>query len=242
MVRKHTKITRKRNTRSRKSMRRLLRRVYRGGVNKEYVAEMICNAAKEGDRLEKLKPILDAFNIIPSYYVDKTNVKDHPMYTKFSEKATNSERSLTINHVMNLQKNKDTGKFVLMFESDVKPLMDIQTLTNDIDKTVKEMKEKDIGIVFLGKGHLNTVDTSKYEKISDTLYKTDESRCTEAYIISPKCIHMYLDYFNTTNENVTPDWNFNHFFKATPHVIACWRIPELFEQDKGFPTLLNDRA
>ena len=239
---KRKNLTRKRRTRSRKSLRRLPRRMYRGGADKEYVAELICNVAKEGDRLEKLKPLIEAFNITPSYYVDKTNVKDHPMYNKFSEKATPSERSLTINHVTNLQKHKDTGKFVLMFESDVKLLTDIKTLMSELDKIVNEMKENNVGITFLGKGHLNTVDTSKYEKISETLYKTGESRCTEAYIISPACLNTYLNYVNNTNENVTPDWNFNYFLKATPNVIACWRIPELFEQDKSFVTLLNDRV
>jgi hypothetical protein len=216
--------------------------VYRGGADKEYVAEIICNVEKEGDRLEKLKPLLEVFNITPSYYVDKTNVKDHPLYSKFSVKATPSERSLAINHIINLEKHKDTGKFVIMFESDVNLLTDIQTLRSELDKIINEMKENNVGITFLGKGHLNTVDTSKYEKISETLYKTGESRCTEAYIISPTCINRYLNYVNNTNNNMAADWNFNHFFKGTPNVIACWRIPELFEQDKSFMTLLNDRV
>ena len=133
MVRKHTKFTRKRRTRSRKSLRRSPRRVYRGGADKEYVAEIICNVEKEGDRLEKLKPLLEVFNITPSYYVDKTNVKDHPLYSKFSVKATPSERSLAINHIINLEKHKDTGKFVIMFESDVNLLTDIQTLRSELD-------------------------------------------------------------------------------------------------------------
>jgi hypothetical protein len=240
-MRKFKKFTRKRRTRSRKSVRKIRQISYKGGSDKEYVAELICNVAKEGDRLEKLKPLIDAFSITPSYYVDKTNVKDHPMYNKFSEKATLSERSLTINHITNLQKHKDIGKFVLMFESDVKLLTDIQTLKSELDKIINEMKGNNIGIAFLGKGHLNQVDTSKYEKLSDTLYKTGESRCTEAYIISPECINKYLDYVNNNNDNLAADWNFNYFFKATPDVIACWRIPELFEQDRDFVTLLDDR-
>ena len=237
-MRKRKNLTRKRRTRSRKSVKRLRNKIHYGGNDKEYLAEIICDASKEQDRLEKLKPLLEAFSITPSYYVDKNNVKDHPLYSKFKN-ASDSERSLTINQVMILQKNKEKGKFVLMFESDVKPLMELPVIVGEIDKTIIEMKEKNVGIAFLGKGHLDTVDTSKYEKISDTLYKTGESRCAEAYIISPACITKYLDYVNNTNDNTTPDWNFNNFFKATPDVIGCWRIPELFEQDKGFKTILD---
>jgi len=226
-------ITRKRRMHSRKRLRKI-----RGG-GKEYVAELICNVSKEQDRVEKLKPLLDAFNITPSYYVDKTNVHEHPLYKKFMEKAANSERSLTINHVTNLEKHKDKGLFVLMLESDAKPLMDMPILATEIDNTIKEMKEKGVGITFLGKGHLDTVDTNKYEKLTETLYKTGESRCTEAYIISPSCITKYLEYVNRIDNNVTPDWNFNYFLKSTPDVIGCWRIPELFEQDKVFKTLID---
>jgi hypothetical protein len=203
--------------------------------------ELICNKLKEQDRLEKLKPLIEAFNITPSYYVDKTEVKVHPLYNKFKQETSDSERSLTINQVTILQKNKDSGKFVLMFQSDVKPLMDLDIIISEIDKTINEMKENNVGIVFLGKGHIDTVDINKYTKISDTLYNSGESRCAEAYIMSSLCIKKYLDYFNNTNENVVDDWNFNYFLKATPDVLACYRIPELFEQDKNFPTLLNDR-
>ena len=114
-MRKRKNLTRKRRTRSHKSVKRPRYRVH-GGNNKEYVAELICDVSKEKDRLEKLKPILEAFNITPSYYVDKTNVHEHPLYNKFTAKSSNSEKSLTINHVTNLQKHKDSGKFVLMFD------------------------------------------------------------------------------------------------------------------------------
>jgi hypothetical protein len=230
-------LTRKRRTRSRKSIKRFRQRYYRGGNDKEYVAELICDVSKEKDRLEKLKPILEAFNITPSYYVDKTNVHEHPLYNNFNPESSNSEKSLTINHVTNLQKHKDSGKFVLMFESDVAPLHDFPTLMTEIDKTIKDMKEKDVCLAYLG--NCDPLDTSGFEKITDTLYKTLHPRCTDSYLISPKCINRYIDYVNNTKGNLTPDWNFNRFFKDTPDLTSCWRIPELFKQDKGFATLLN---
>ena len=208
-----------------------------GASDKEYVAELICDVSKEKDRLEKLKPILEAFHITPSYYVDKTNVHQHPLYSKFNPKSSDSEKSLTINHVTNLQKHKDSGKFVLMFEIDVTPLHDFPTLMGEIDKTIKDMKEKDVCLVYLG--NCDPLDISKFERITDTLYKTLHPRCTDSYLISPKCINKYIDYVNNTNENITPDWNFNRFFKDMPDLISCWRIPELFKQDRGLPSLIE---
>lgn len=210
-------------------------------LDKEYITELICDVSKERDRFEKLKPLIEVFNITPSYYVDKVDVKENPLYNKFKIDVSDSERSLTINQITILQKNKDSGKFVLMFQSDVKLLVDISIILSEIDKTVKEMKENNVGIAFLGKGDIDKVDISKYEKISETLYITGLSRCAEAYIMSPNCIEKYLNYFKNTNNNVVDDWNFNYFLKATPDIIGCYRIPELFEQDKIFLTLLDDR-
>lgn len=273
MVRKRKNLTRKRRTRSRKSVRRLPRRIYRGGVNKEYVAEMICNVSKEGDRLEKLKPIIEVFNVTLNYTVDKTEVTSHPLYSKFNEKATPSERSLYINFIKLLEKHKEDGMYVLFLESDVKPLKDIASCKADIDGTLPDMKAYNIDMVYLCKGHIKDLgnppetrirneaelthnnlknilgsnhglsdipnDTGK--KITDTLYKAATSRAGEAILIGPKLIQRFIAYFYNTDNHFTADWDFNIFFNKNPDIIVAWRVPELFEQDKGFSTLLNDR-
>jgi hypothetical protein len=273
MVRKRKNLTRRRRTRSRKSVRRLPRRIYRGGVNKEYVAEMICNVSKEGDRLEKLKPIIEVFNVTLNYTVDKTEVTSHPLYSKFNEKATPSERSLYINFIKLLEKHKEDGMYVLFLESDVKPLKDIASCKADIDRTLPDMKAHNIDMVYLCKGHIKDIgdppetrirneaestydnltnilgsnhglsdipnDTGK--KITNTLYKAATSRAGEAILIGPKLIQRFIAYFYNTDNHFTADWDFNIFFNKNPDIIVAWRIPELFEQDKGFSTLLNDR-
>ena len=273
MVRKHTKFTRKRRTRSRKSLRRSPRRVYRGGADKEYVAEIICNVEKEGDRLEKLKPLLEVFNPTSNYTVDKTEVISHPLYNKFNEKATLSERSLYINVIKLLEKHKDDGMYVLFFESDVKPLKDIASCKVDIETTLTDMKAHNIDMVYLCKGHikdlgdspetrirneaettysnlinmigsnkdLSSIPNDTGKKITDTLYRAATSRAGEALLFGPKFIQRFLDYFYTTDNHFTADWDFNIFFNKNPDIIIAWRVPELFEQDKGFGTLLNDR-
>ena len=271
---KRKNLTRKRRTRSRKSLRGLPRRMYRGGADKEYVAELICNVAKEGDRLEKLKPLIEAFNITSNYTVDKIEVITHPLYNKFNEKATPSERSLYINFLKLLEKHKDDGMYVLFFESDVKPLKDISSCKSDIDGTLADMKTHNIDMVYLCKGHINDLgdspeisirreaesthnfmktnivgsnevlnsilnDTGK--KITDTLYRAATSRAGEALLIGPKLIQRFIEYFYNTDNHFTADWDFNIFFNKNPDIIIAWRVPELFEQDKGFSTLLNDR-
>ena len=211
-----------------------------GSKLREYAVELICNAEKERERLKHLEPLIKLFSITPSYYVDKANVQQHPLYSRFSAQATNSERSLTINHVLNLDKNR--GKYVLMLESDVKPRVELGVLKKEIDRVVQQMKDAKVDIVFLGRTHLSGVDTSKYEQVAETLYKTGNSRCTDSYIISPECINKYLEYVNSITTNQPADLNYDNFFKAKPEIVACWKIPELFDQDKSFKTTLNDRS
>lgn len=211
-----------------------------GSKLRDYSVELICNAEKEPERLKGLWPLIKLFSITPSYYVDKTNVQQHPLYSRFSAQVTNSERSLTINHVLNLDKNR--GKYVLMLESDVKPQVELDVLKKEIDKVVQQMKDTNVDIVFLGRTHLPGADTSNYEEVADTLYKTGNSRCTDSYIISPGCINKYLEYVNSISTNQPADLNYDNFFKAKPQVVACWKIPELFDQDKSFKTTLTNRS
>jgi hypothetical protein len=236
-----------------------------GNGRREYVVELICNAKKEQDRLDKLKPLIDLFGITTNYFVDKSEVKGDPLYTKFHTKTTLSERSLYINFIKLIEKHKDDGMFVLFLESDVKPLKDIISIKADIDTTVKEMKDNKIDIVYLCKGHIKDIgadpgatirkdkeDMDKHHglgnmpntignKFTDTLYRAATSRAGESILMAPRLIQKFLEYFYSRENHLTADWDFNHFFSNTPDIVVAWRVPELFEQDKSFGTLLNDR-
>jgi len=209
------------------------------GNNRNYKVELICNVSKETERIEKLGPILDLFNITPSYSVDKSDVERHELYNKFSKVITKSEASLYINHIVILKNYSDKGKYVLIFESDVKPLKELNSIESDLNTLVEQMTEKNIDIVFIGKGHLPYVNTSEYQKLTDTLYRVNSSRCTEAYMVSPRFIEKYLEYFDNTDNHVSIDHDYNNFFKATDDIVVAWRIPELFEQDGSVSTIIE---
>ena len=214
----------------------------RGGNEKGMppkVVEVICNVSKEKERLRTLNPILDFYNISPSYAVYGEDTKAHHLYKKFTPESTLAEISLTINHVMTLDKHKNDNKYVVVLESDALPLYDMKTVNSMLNETVEQMKANNIDFVFVGKGHLDTVDTSSYTKITDTLFKTDGSRCTESYIVSNNGIKKYLEFFHNNNNNVTPDLNYNRFFKENSECIVCWRVPEIFKQDKSHKSLLR---
>ena len=210
------------------------------GGNIDYKIELICNTEKEKDRIEKLKNLIEFFNIIPTYSTDKDNINTHELYNNFNKtQVSSSEISLTINHITIFQKYNNKNIYTIIFESDVKPLNDLLFIQRELNNIIKEMKDNNIDIVFLGKGHLDKVNTSEYKKITDTIYKSNTSRCTESYIISPRCITKYLDFFKSKNNNITIDWSFNNFFKATPDINVGWRIPELFEQDKSLVSIIG---
>jgi hypothetical protein len=109
-------------------------------------------------------------------------------------------------------------------------------IRNEAESTYDNLKN------ILGSNHgLSDIPNDTGKKITDTLYRAATSRAGEALLMGPKLIQRFLDYFYTTDNHFTADWDFNIFFNKNPDIIVAWRVPELFEQDKGFATLLNDR-
>lgn len=208
-----------------------------GGV--KYGTELILNMEKEADRYKELKPIVEAFRITPTFVVGKDKVSTHPLYPKFNTdqnklRNTPSEISTAINHIECIKKHKDTNDYALIFESDVKPLYSIPDIKRDIENTLNEMVEHKIDFVFLGKGHLDFVNSTKLSKFTDTLFKwrNKASRCAESYIVSPNGIARYLEYVEKEPHHVAIDWDFNYFFRKNDDINVAWRIPELFKQNK----------
>ena len=209
-----------------------------GGAAK-YGTELILNMEKEADRYEELKPIVEAFGITPTFVVGKDKVSTHPLYHKFDTnqnklRNTASEISAAINHIECIKKHKDTNDYVLIFESDVKPLYSIAEIKRDIENVLHEMEDHKIDFVFLGKGHLDSVNSTKLSKFTDTLFKWRDkaSRCAESYIVSPNGIARYLEYVEKEPHHVAIDWDFNYFFRKNDDINVAWRIPELFKQNK----------
>jgi len=211
----------------------------RGGTS-EKIVEVSFNESKEKERLKTLQPILDFYHIKPSPILWGEEVRDHPYYKKFSSEITLNPICASINNILFYEKHKDSDKYLLLFESDATPLYDMAYIDTEINKNIQEMKDKNIDFVFLGKGHLDSIDTSQYEKITDTLYKSSTSRCGESYIISPNGMKKYLEYFYKTENHNALDLDLNNFFKVTPECLVCWRVPELFKQDKNYFSTLHD--
>jgi hypothetical protein len=200
-----------------------------------YNIDIICNLSIENNRLKTLQPIINFYNVQPSYTVWGDDAKNHELYSKFYNHTTNSAISLAINHITLIRKYKNTNKFLIIFESDVIPLYDLSYIDTEIKNIIKEMKDNTIDFTFLGKGCFDNINSIpsfiKLIQITNKLYTTEYSRCTESYIISPKGISAFLDFIDTTNIPLTAiDFIFNYFFKFIKSCKSCWIVPELFKQ------------
>lgn len=230
------RLTSRRKSRSgRKTLRKYKqkKRMVGGDAIPKHGFELILDVEKEKEQHEDLKPLIEKFKITPSFAVNKDDVSSHPLYPKF-KKEHPTAISLAINHIECIKKHKDTNDYLIIFESDVLALYDLEVVKKDIEKAVKEMQDNKIDFVFMGKGHLDSVSGSAKENITETLYKMSEraSRCTESYIISPNGMARYLEYVDKEPDHYAIDWDYNNFFVKNPDIVIAWRIPELFRQNK----------
>lgn len=197
--------------------------------------EIICNTEKETNRLAELHKIIEHYKVTPSYTVYGEETQSHKYFSKYRQKLNVSAISLAINHVSILEKYKDSDKPLLIFESDALCLHDFDTTDSELNNVMDLMKKHSIDYVFLGLGCFDDpsgeLRLPSTVHITEGLYKTGHSRCTEAYLVSPNGIRRYLDYFYRIEKNHTAmDAEYNIFFDTNPDVIACWLIPELFKQ------------
>jgi hypothetical protein len=190
--------------------------------------EAICNTSVETNRLKTLSLITDHYKIQPGCTTYGADAQSHPYYSKFN--CLLNARSLAINHIVLLEKHKNSNKPLLIFESDVLCIDPLNHIDAKLQQIINDMAEKKIDFIFLGKGCFSSVNTSDRMHIVNDLYKSNTSRCTEAYLISPTGIQAYLDYFNSTDNHTAIDADYNIFFKAYPHISCAWTIPELFRQ------------
>ena len=189
---------------------------------------VICNTELETNRLTTLKKITDHYGVVPGYTVYGEDAKKHPYYPKFNCKI--NAISLAINHITLLEQYKDSNKPLLIFESDVLCLSDFTVLDARLNQIIQDMNTHGIDFVFLGKGPFPNVDKNNYKHVVHDLYKAERSRCTEAYLISPRGIKAYLEYFYSTDNHTTIDDDYTVLFKARPEILPCWALPELFYQ------------
>ena len=190
--------------------------------------EAICNTSIETNRLATLEHITNHYEIQPGYTIYGDETPSHPYYPKFN--CLLNARSLAINHITLLEKHKNSHKPLLIFESDVLCIHSLNHTDDKLRQIIHDMIEHTIDFVFLGKGCFPTVKTEDRVHIVNDLYKAASSRCTESYLISPRGIQAYLEFFNTTDNHTAIDADYNIFYRAYPHISCAWTIPELFKQ------------
>jgi hypothetical protein len=197
-----------------------------------YAVEVICNKEKESERLHTLQPVLDYFKVEPVCTVWGEEARGHQLFSTFRSGTNINGISLAINHIEVFRRYMESGCYLLVLESDVIPIYDMDVIHSSIEKTIEEMKEHSIDFCFLGEGCFNKVTPPHFpvpmEKRTDILYVGYYSRCTEAYIVSPHGINSFLEFIKTFNNTVI-DFTFNYYFEQS-HRPSAWRIPELFRQ------------
>jgi hypothetical protein len=201
-------------------------------MSRTYVVEVICNREKEPERLQTLQPVLDYFKVEPVCTVWGEEARGHERFSTFRQGTHINGISLAINHIEVLHRYINSKCYVLVLESDVMPIYDMEYIDNQIEETITEMKENSIDFCFLGEGCFGKVTPPHFplnlHKCTDTLYECKLSRCTEAYIVSPDGISSFLHFIKSFNNTVI-DFTLNYFFEQTG-VRSTWRIPELFRQ------------
>jgi hypothetical protein len=215
---------------------------------KPFYVELISNYELEKDRHEDIDKILTMFNIKPTYECYGETAKDHPLFNKFAGSVNLNARSLAINHIYLLKRYIAKNAYLVIFESDVIQLFNDTIIEYSIIDDIDKMQKYDIDFIFLGMGcfgsfdsydkiakQLETVSNAikenlPFKEIEKNLFCVNKSRCTESYIISPKGIQKFLEWFYNNKEHMPIDFAFNLFFDQVPNTIGCWRYPELFKQ------------
>jgi hypothetical protein len=215
---------------------------------KPFYVELISNYELEKDRHEDIDKILTLFNIKPTYECYGETAKDHPLFNKFAQSVNLNARSLAINHIYLLKKYINKNAYLVIFESDVIQLFNDTIIEYSIIEDIDKMQKYDIDYIFLGMGCFGSFDSYDkiakqletvsnpikenlpFKEIEKNLFCVNKSRCTESYIISPKGIQKFLEWFYNNKEHMPIDFAFNLFFDQVPNTIGCWRYPELFKQ------------
>ena len=217
---------------------------------RKYDVEIICNIVEEGKRLKTLVNSINYFNVVPSYTVYGIDTANHELYSHFSNSLSTASISLIINHISILKKYRDTNRPLLILESDAVELYNLSDINNEIIKTIFEMEDYGVEIAFLGKGCFTILDFNALPhpliKITDTLYRSSHSRCTESVLFTPLGVRNFLAYIESLiSDNIlidtAIDWLLNSYFKKYPERMYCWKIPELFLQG-SFIGMYNSSA
>jgi hypothetical protein len=213
----------------------------------DFFVEIICNPYLENNRLKTLSPLFAFFNILPNYTVWGQDALNHKYFQKFKNTTTVNASSLVINTLSTFERYKNNEKYLLVLESDCFPLQQLEYIKQKIEDTIKIMDKHNIDFCFINKGHLASVDIDNYnlyfknenviidvnfkniETYDKQIYITNASRCTEAFLVSPKGMQTYIDYFHSNENHVPLDWSFNYFFYKSG-IKSAWLIPELFKQ------------
>ncbi len=190
---------------------------------------VIGDLEKEPERIDRLTSLLSHYGIQPQAET-YGNPRTHPFFSKFSTHLKDAMISLAINHITILKKAVNKNKFALMFESDVLPLEDFSTIDTRIEAIQNAMKTHCVDFVFLGKGCFEKPDLTNKPFVPPCLHLTNTSRCTESYLVSPKGIYAYLQWFYATGKHDAIDWDYNYFFRDNPALRVAWAVPELFQQ------------
>ena len=201
-------------------------------MSRTYDVEVICNREKEPERLQTLQPVLDYFKIEPVCSVWGEEARGHELFNTFRQGTHINGVSLAINHIEVLRRYIESGRYLLVLESDVVPIYDMNCIDSSIEQTIEDMKEQSIDFCFLGEGCFTNINPNTFHlplyKRTETLYETPNSRCTESYVVSPRGIASFLSFIKTFDMTVI-DFTFNFFFQ-NHSTKSSWRIPELFKQ------------
>ena len=219
---------------------------------KPYGVELIANYEKEVERHENINRIIQFYNIQPTFECWGQATTKHPLFIYFEKNYNIPTISLSINHITILKKYSQKNTYLLVCESDAISTVEMDIIDLEIKKYINIMQLEKIDFIFLGTGCFNNMSTDDIisttynnrkmlkKQVIDTnnegtvidnrLIITNMSRCTEAYLISPKGITNFLEWFYSRRNNVAIDWTFNYFFRDCPTSRACWINSPLFYQ------------
>ena len=193
-----------------------------------YQVEMIGNPAVESNREQSYAMITQFYGIQPWYEVYGEAAKYHPLAKRFDTTKKIQAISLAINHIAIFKRYAYTNQYVVIFENDAIPLQPMNVIHTQIQNDIEVMKEKGIEFAFLGRGSSDhPIDKNS---LGGALYRMNKSRCCESYIVSPKGILRFLDWFYSKINHDVIDWAYNHYYAEFPDRIVAWRDPELFVQ------------
>uniref|UniRef100_A0A6C0AKP1 Fucosyltransferase C-terminal domain-containing protein n=1 Tax=viral metagenome TaxID=1070528 RepID=A0A6C0AKP1_9ZZZZ len=205
-----------------------------------YSVELIGDLTREPERTNALRPIMDFYHVSPSVVCYGEGARNHRLFGIFDPRKKINAVSLAINHIALLEKYAVMNQYVVVFESDAIPVYPMDVIDSEIRKDIDTMRERKVDFAFIGFGCFGAITNDQKapnKKISPTLwlppvseFSNGCSRCTEAYIASPGGIRSFLNWFRPRINHDVIDWSFNHYFRANPSAIGCWRSPELFRQ------------